>query len=153
MEHWVRTEADWYWRPLWALDVLDATAGDWVECEPSEVDGHPAATYSGIIDGTLLRWIDPHWKEVLGRRGKGQLQLRVWLDPNDRVLRGAWQLPTSKPKLRADPSWYVTEYWDFGISATIDPPPPRLVRTPGTLRQTVREMIRERRTARKATNF
>jgi hypothetical protein len=147
-QHWVRTDANWYWRPLWALDVLDAAAGDWRECEAGDIHGELARSYSGEIDAALLKQIDRHWREVLGRRGKGRLRLRVWLDQRGRALRVAWKLPAIKRRPSSDPSWYLSEFWDFGVPAAIDTPPPDLVQSPATLREMIGDLRAMRRAAK-----
>ena len=135
----MRTEADWYWRPLWALDVLDAAAGDWREGEAADIHGELATSYSGEIDAALLKQIDRHWRRS-GRRGKGHFRLRVWLDERGRALRVAWKLPASKRKPTSSFSWYLSEFWDFGVAAAIDTPPPDLVQSPATLREMIGDM-------------
>jgi hypothetical protein len=145
-QHWVQAPADWHWRPLWALDALDAAAGDWAEGQESEVHGHRAKSYSGEIDACLLQQIDRDWQKVLGRRGHGHLRLHVWLDGEGRALRVAWKYLPSKRQRGSDLQWYLSEFWDFGVPVRIDIPPPELVREPAT----VREMIRDIRATRRA---
>jgi hypothetical protein len=145
-EHWVRDSADWHWRPLWALDALNAAAGDWVDGQESEVHGQPANCYSGEIDASLLQQIDRHWQKVLGRRGQRRVRLHVWLDDDSRALRVAWRLPPYWRQKDNDQQWYLSEFWDFGVPVRIDLPPAELVQEPAT----TREMIRDIWAARKA---
>jgi hypothetical protein len=144
--YWVRSPADWHWRPLWALDALDAAAGDWVQGEESDVHGRPATSYSGEIDASLLQRVDPDWDKVLGRRGQKHLRLHVWLDRDGRAVRVVWKFPPAGRQKASHQQWYLSEFWDFGVAVDIATPLPEMVREPAT----VREMIRDIRATRKA---
>jgi hypothetical protein len=136
--HWACRAADWYWRPLWALDALDAAAGDWVEGEGSDAHGRPAKSYSGEIDASLLRSVDPHWEKVLGRRGQKHLWLHVWLDDHGRAVRIVWKFPPAGRQKTSELQWYLSEFWDFGVAVDIDTPPQETISEPATVREIIR---------------
>jgi hypothetical protein len=120
---WFRREVEWWQRPLWSLDALQAAGSAWTISEVSELHGTRTTRMEGSIDRVLLKEIDPFWHELLGRRATDDLPTQVWLDDAGRAMRIAWTLPSSQLKRREWPSWRVTEFWDWGLPVTIAAPP------------------------------
>jgi hypothetical protein len=115
------------------LDALDAAAGEWMEGEGSDAHGRPAKRYSGEIDASLLRRVDPHWEKVLGRGGQKHLWLHVWLDDHDRAVRVVWKFPSAGRQKTSDLQWYLSEFWDFGLAVAIAIPPHETICEPATV--------------------
>ncbi len=119
---WFRWEVEWWRRPLWSLDALQAAGSEWTTGDVSELHGMRTTTMAGSIDRQQLKQIDPFWHKLLGRRAKDDLPTQVWLDDTGRAIRIAWTLPPSQLKRGDQPSWTITEFWDWGLPVTITAP-------------------------------
>lgn len=119
---WFRWKVEWWRRPVWSLDALQAAGCGWVSGEVVEIHGIRTTCLSGSIGREQLKQIDSDWHKLLGRRAKDDLPTRVWLDDTGRAMRIAWTLPPSQLKRGDQPSWTITEFWDWGLRVTITAP-------------------------------
>ena len=144
--HWVGGGVSWWERPLLSLDLLHAVSDDVRARGKGAVRGCEATEYEATIVRQELARVDPTLaRKLVGRRGKQNLIVRIWLDPNGRVVR-IWRAIT--PKRDEELWWTAIEFWDFGIETNLETPPDELVLPPATLRDIVRDMWRMRRKGR-----
>jgi len=116
--------------PLWPLDALFGVRNA-VEIGAEEVRGTPVTRYRVVIDLAQADAALPAGITVpaLPYRALSKVPAEVWLDSAGQSRR----IAVTEPATGNDqvPMWSIVELWDFGVPASIVPPSPAEVMSPG----------------------